>query len=92
MVTTFGRILATGLIVALGFGVYARTAPFAILQMFMDCVGWALAYFGDELAPVLRITSTPSTARYVEPVIRSIGWLFLLVAAGPFVASNLRLW
>ena len=41
MVTTIGRILATGIIVALGFGVFAKSAPFAILQMFMVCVGWA---------------------------------------------------
>ena len=50
--------------------------------MFLACVGWALAYFGDELAPLVGVTSTSSSSRYVDPVIRTIGWSFLLVVFG----------
>ena len=78
MITTIGRVLATGVVVALGFGIFANLAPIGIWQMFMACVGWALAYFSDELAPLVGVPSSPSTSQYIEPVIRGIGWLFLL--------------
>ena len=89
---TIGRVLATGIVVALGLGIFANIASIGIWQMFLACVGWALAYFGDELAPLVGVTSTPSTSQYIEPVIRSIGWLFLLAASGLFIARILRIW
>jgi uncharacterized membrane protein len=92
MITTIGRVLATGLIVALGFCVFANLAPISVWQMLLACVGWALAYFGDELAPLVGATSSPSTTQYVEPVIRGIGWVLLLAAFGLFVIRMQRLW
>jgi hypothetical protein len=92
MVATIGRVLATGIVVALGFGIVAGVAPIGIGQMLMACLGWALAYFGDDLAPLIGVTTTPSTSQYVEPVIRGIGWLFLLAAFGLFVARTSRIW
>jgi len=92
MITTIGRVLATGVVVALGFGIVANLAPIGIWQMFMACVGWALAYFGDELAPLVGVTSSPSTSQYIEPVIRGIGWLFLLLAFGLFLVRMQRIW
>jgi hypothetical protein len=90
MFTTISRILATGIVVFLGYYIVIDFAFFGIWQMFMVCVGWAFAYFGDEIAPLLGVTPSPSTARYVEPVVRSIGWVFLLVALGSFVTRNWR--
>jgi hypothetical protein len=92
MITTIGRVLATGIVVALGLGIFANIAPIGIWQMSLACVGWALAYFGDELAPLVGVTSTPSTSHLIEPVIRSIGWLFLLAASGLFIARVFRIW
>ena len=92
MITTIGRVLATGIVVALGVGIFANFAPIGLGQMFLACVGWALAYFGDELAPLVGVTATPSTSHYIEPVIRSIGWIFLLAASGLFVARVVRIW
>jgi hypothetical protein len=91
MVTTFGRILATGIVVFLGIYIVADFALFGIWQLFMICVGWVLAYFGNEIAPLLGVTPSPSTAKYVEPVLRSIGWLLLLVALGLFGTRNWRI-
>lgn len=84
--------LATGLVVTLGYGNLADLAPISVWQMLMACVGWALAYFGAELAPLIGVPSSPSTAHHVEPVIRGIGWLFLLVALGLFVVRMERIW
>jgi hypothetical protein len=92
MLTTIGRFVATGLVVALTVGIFAKIAPIGIGQMFLACVGWSLAYFGDELAPLVGVTSTSSSSRYVDPVIRTIGWLFLLSASGLFLARILRIW
>ena len=92
MITTIGRFVATGLVVALALAIVAKIAPIGIGQMFLACVGWALAFFGDELAPLVGVTSTSSSSRYVDPVIRSIGWLFLLSASGLFLARILRIW
>ena len=92
MVTTIGRLLATAIVVLLGVCIVANVAFVGIWQMLLACVGWALAYFGDELAPIVGITSTPSTSHYVEPVIRTVGWLFLLAASGLVFARVFRLW
>jgi len=88
MVTTISRILATGIVVFLGIWIVTDFALFGIGQLFMVCVGWALAYFGDDIAPLLGVTTSPSATRFVEPVVRGIGWLLLLVALGLFVARN----
>ena len=92
MLTAIGRFAATGLVVALTLGIFAKIAPIGIWQMFLVCVGWALAYFGDELAPLIGVTSTSSSSRCVDPVIRTIGWLFLLSVSGLFLARILRIW
>jgi len=92
MLTTISRFLATGVVVALVLAIFAKIAPIGMLQMFLACLGWALAYFGDELAPLLGVTSTSSASRYVDPVIRAIGWLFLFSASGLFLARALRIW
>lgn len=89
MATTISRILATGVVVFLGLWIVTDFALFGIWQLFMTCVGWALAFFGDEVAPLLGITPSPSTARYVDPVVRSLGLLLLLAALGLFVTRNL---
>jgi hypothetical protein len=91
MITTMSRILATVVVVALGLCVVVNTAPVGIWQMLLVCVGWALAYFGDELAPLVGITSTPATSPYVEPVVRGIGWLLLLAASGVYIGHILRI-
>lgn len=91
MLTTIGRFAATGLVVALTLGIFTNIAPIGIGQMFLACVGWSLAYFGDELASLVGVTSTSSSSRYVDPVIRTIGWLFLLSASALFLARVLRM-
>lgn len=92
MVTTIARVLATGIVVAMGMGIVAGLAPVGVGQILQACVGWALAYFGDDLAPLVGVSTTPSTSNYVEPVIRGIGWLLLLAAFGLFVVRTSRLW
>lgn len=92
MITTFSRALASVIALALVVGVFANIAPIPWWQALLACVGWGLAYFGDELAPVIRLESTPSTSRYIEPVVRGIGWLFLLLAAGLYCARVARIW
>jgi hypothetical protein len=91
MATTISRILATGVVVFLGLWIVTDFVLFGIWQLLMICFGWALAYFGDDVAPLLGITPSPSTARYVDPVVRSLGLLLLLVALGLFVSRNWRI-
>ena len=92
MFTSISRILATGIVVFLGICIVANYAFVGIWQMLLACAGWALAYFGDELAPLVGVTSSPSGSRYVEPVIRCIGWLFLLAAIGLVVVRIPGIW
>lgn len=76
----------------MGIGILVGLAPIGIGQMLLACAGWALAYFGDDLAPLVGVKTSPSTSHYVEPIIRGIGWLLLLAALGLFVARTSRLW
>jgi hypothetical protein len=92
MVATISRVLATGIFAAMGIGILVGLAPIGIGQMLLACAGWALAYFGDDLAPLVGVKTSPSTSHYVEPIIRGIGWLLLLAALGLFVARTSRLW
>jgi hypothetical protein len=92
MVATIARVLATAIVVAMGIGIVAGLAPVGVGQILLACAGWALAYFGDDLAPLVGVATTPSTSHYVEPIIRGIGWLLLLAALGLFVVRAARLW
>ena len=92
MITTIGRVLATVIAVAIGVGVFAGVAPIGGGQVLLVVFGWALAYFGDEVAPLIGVSSTPSTAQYVEPIIRGIGWLLLLAVSALYVARMTRFW
>ena len=91
MATIIGRILATVIVVALALCTFAKLAPIGLLQVLVVCFGWALAYFGDELAPLLGVTTTSSTYQYVEPVVRGIGWFLLLVVLALYIARVIRL-
>ena len=92
MITTIGHVLATSIAAALLIGVFVGAAPIGVGQLLMVLLGWTLAYFGDEVAPLIGVTSTSSSAQYVEPVIRAIGWLLLLVALGLDIARMARIW
>ena len=92
MIELAGRVLASVIAIATLVGVFATLAPIPMWQACLVCVGWGLAYFGDELAPLINLESTPSTSRYIDPVVRTIGWLFLLAAFGLYGARVLRLW
>ena len=85
------RVLATVIALAVGFGILAGAAPIGVGQLLLVGFGWALAYFGDEMAPLIGITSSPSTSQYVEPIIRAIGWLLLLAACALYVARIFRM-
>ena len=89
---TIVRGLATVLVLAILSGVISKIAPIPLWQGLLMCAGWALVYFGDELAPILGLESTPATAQYIDPIVRGIGWLFLLVAFGLYCARALHIW
>jgi hypothetical protein len=92
MLTTIGRALATIIAVALLVSSFTPMSPSPVLQVLLVCAGWALAYFGDDLAPLVGLQSSPSASHYVEPVVRGIGWLLLLAAFGFLFARGLRFW
>ena len=92
MIAMVSRAVASAMALALAVGVFAQIAPIPWWQALMACVGWGLAYFGDDLAPAIGLNSTPSTSRYIDPFVRGIGWLFLLVAFGFYVARVLHEW
>jgi len=76
MAAVVGRILATIVLIALAF--VSRHAPIGLLLLVVAFLGWALAFFGEELSPFIGVHSTPGTAPYVGSAVRGIGWLFLL--------------
>jgi len=92
MILMIARVAATGIAAAMGIGILAGLAPVGAGQILLACAGWALACFGDELAPLVGVTTTSSTPRYVEPIVRGSGWLLLLTALGLFVVRTSRLW
>ena len=92
MLLSGSRVLATVLFAVMGVGILAGLAPIGLGQMFLACAGWSLAYFGDDLAPLVGVKTSSSTSHYVEPIIRGIGWLLLLAALGLFVVRTSRLW
>jgi hypothetical protein len=92
MAVAISRILATGVAAFIGIWIVTDFALFGIWQLFMVCVGWALAYFGDEFAPLLGVAPSTATTAYVEPIVRAIGWLLLLVALGLFVTRTWNVW
>jgi len=49
-------------------------------------LGWFLAFYGEEVAPLLNIQVTSSSADLVAPVIRAIGWLLLFGTVAIVVA------
>ncbi len=55
--------------------------------------GWFLAFYGDEVGPLLNVKSDSSTTELVAPFIRSIGWVFLAASGGlaiAYVAKYIR--
>ena len=92
MLSVAGRVLASALAVLMALGILFKVAPISTWQALLACVGWGLAYFGDDLAPVIGLQTSPSTSRYIEPVVRGIGWLFLVSAFGLYCARVFRLW
>lgn len=89
MAAVVGRILATIVLIALAF--VSRYAPIGLLLLVVAFVGWALAFFGDELSPFIGVHSTPGTAQYVGSVVRGIGWFFLLATFAFAVARAANL-
>jgi hypothetical protein len=92
MVTTIGRVLATTVVAALGVCIFAKLAPIGAGQMLLICFAWALAYFGDEVAPLIGVTTSSSTSQYIDPVIRGIGWALLLVVLSLHALRVARWW
>jgi hypothetical protein len=84
-----GQILATIVLIALAF--VSRHAPIGLLLLVVAFLEWALAFFGDELSPFIGVHSTPEAAPYVSPVVRGIGWLFLLATSALAIARAAHL-
>lgn len=55
MIELAGRVLASVIAMATLVGFVANLAPIPIWQGCLVCVGWGLAYFGDELAPIINL-------------------------------------
>ena len=91
MITTISRFLATAITLALALGGLAVLGPITITvgMVLLACAGWALAYFGDDLAPIFGLESRPATSPYIDRLVRGVGWLFLLAAFGLFLARVL---
>jgi hypothetical protein len=86
------RLLATGVLFAMLVPVVAKLAPIDPAQVVLALFGWGLAYFGDEVAPLIGIDASSSSVRFIDPVIRTIGWLLLLSGSGLLWARVIRLW
>jgi hypothetical protein len=72
--------------------VVAKLAPINVGQALLGILGWFLAFFGDEVAPLIGIDASSPSVRFVDPIIKTIGWLFLASATGLLVARVIRLW
>jgi len=86
------RLLATGVLIAMLVPVATKLAPIDPAQVVLALFGWGLAYFGDEVAPLIGIDASSSSVRFLDPVIRTIGWLLLLSGSGLLWARVIRLW
>ena len=86
------RLLATGVLIAMLVPVIATLAPIDPAQVVLALFGWGLAYYGDEVAPLIGIDASSSSVRFIDPVIRTIGWLLLLSGSGLLWARVIRLW
>ena len=86
------RVLSTTVLISIIAAVLSNRAPMGRGHIFMALLGWGLVYYGGDLAPVIGLEATSTSARYVEPVVRAIGWFFLLVAFGLLAMRVLRYW
>ena len=76
MWTQANRILATLTLVLVVAMIFATgRGPKELITVAI--LGWFLAFYGEEVAPLLNIQVTSSSADLVAPIIRAIGWLFL---------------
>lgn len=57
-------------------------------RIIVALLGWLLAYYGEEVTPLLSVEANSSDADLVAPVVRTIGWLFL-GASRAIVVANL---
>jgi len=63
------RLLATGVLIAMLVPVIATLAPIDPAQVVLALFGWGLAYYGDEVAPLIGIDASSSSVRFIDPVI-----------------------
>jgi len=80
------RLIVTLLLISILFGVLELRVPMGGGVILMALFGWWLAFFGAEMAPLLGIRRDSGSDQYIEPFIQVIGWVFIFVVLGLFVA------
>jgi hypothetical protein len=83
------RIIVTLVLVSIVVGIFSSHAPMqiAIVKVSKGVLlpalfGWALVFFGAEIAPLLNIHNPFESNDFIDPIIRMIGWVFVLGALG----------
>lgn len=96
MDSMIGRGLATVIAVALTLCIMIGLAPTSyrgtVWQVVLIWFAWALAYFGDEVAPLVGVTTNSSTPDAVDSIIRALGWFLMGVTVAVYVAQAAHLW
>jgi hypothetical protein len=79
------QFLVSFIVVSVLVGGFVLRKPIAAGELLVAIFGWSLAYFGSEMAALIRVRSTSASDQYIDPIIRALGWIFVLVVLALFV-------